>query len=172
MQLELRAEKQHCDIVQLQETVPFVDAGSPERDREREAQDELGQRWPRNGADNGIRSFKEPANFLPFAAAADAVRQSSSGLLIGRGESTCLEHSGDVGREIECRTVRERSRGGRAERFARDEASQKDRAAGGSRRTITSRPGLVASASSGSVAAIRPTGPSLRFAAKMVTAGA
>ena len=45
VQLELRAEKQHGDIVQLQETVPFVDAGSPERDREREAQDELGQRW-------------------------------------------------------------------------------------------------------------------------------
>src|ERR687891_2920986 len=71
VQLELRAEKQHCDIVQLQETVPFVDAGSPERDREREAQDELGQRWQRNGADNGIHSFKEHTNFVPFAAAAN-----------------------------------------------------------------------------------------------------
>jgi hypothetical protein len=69
--LNSELKKQHCDIVQLQETVPFVDAGPPERDREREAQQELGQRWLRNGPDNGIRSFKEPAKFPPFAVAAD-----------------------------------------------------------------------------------------------------
>jgi hypothetical protein len=69
MQLELGGEKQHGDIVQLQETVPFVDAGPPERNRESNAQDELGQRRLGNRANDGICAFNEDANSLPFAAA-------------------------------------------------------------------------------------------------------
>ena len=37
MQLELRAEKENRNVVQLQETVPFVDTGSPEWSREPDA---------------------------------------------------------------------------------------------------------------------------------------
>lgn len=44
MQLELRAEEEDRDVVQLQETVPFVDPGSPEWSREPDAQDKLGKR--------------------------------------------------------------------------------------------------------------------------------
>ena len=57
------------------------------------------------------------------------------------------------------------------ERLARGEARQEDRAAGRQSRTMTSSAGRVTSASSGSVASMRPTGPSPRFAAKMLTAG-
>ena len=41
------------------------------------------------------------------------------------GEGTRLQHSGNVGGKIECRTVCERCRRGRAEWFAGDEARQK-----------------------------------------------
>src|SRR3546814_15779376 len=64
MQLELRAEKQHCDVVQLQKAVPCVDAGSPERDRQTEAQDELGHGRLRDGANDGIHPFGKPADPL------------------------------------------------------------------------------------------------------------
>jgi len=43
-QLELCAEKEGCYIVQLKETVPFVDAGSPERSSKADAQHKLRQR--------------------------------------------------------------------------------------------------------------------------------
>ena len=44
MQLELIAEKEDRYVVQLEETVPFVDAGSPEWSREGDAQHKLGER--------------------------------------------------------------------------------------------------------------------------------
>ena len=71
MQLELAAEKQHGDIVQLQEAVPFVDAGSPERDGESEAQDELRQRRLGNRTNDGIYPFNEATESLPSVAAGD-----------------------------------------------------------------------------------------------------
>jgi hypothetical protein len=68
MQLEFLAEKEDRNVVQLQETVPFVDTGSPEWSREPDAQDKLGERRLGDQASNGIRSVNEPADRLPSVA--------------------------------------------------------------------------------------------------------
>src|SRR5258708_10006179 len=44
MQLELRAQKEDRTVGQLQDTVPFVDTGSPEWSRKSDAHDKLGKR--------------------------------------------------------------------------------------------------------------------------------
>ena len=45
MQLELIGEQGHRGVVELQESVPLEDAGSPEGHRERKSQNELDKRW-------------------------------------------------------------------------------------------------------------------------------
>src|SRR5258708_35512491 len=68
MQLELRAEKVDRSFVQLQETVPFVDAGSPEWSGEPDAPHKLGERRLRDLGNNGVRPLNELANGLPSVA--------------------------------------------------------------------------------------------------------
>jgi len=68
MQLKLRAEKEDCDIVQLQETVPFVDTGSPERSRKPDAQHKLSERRLGDPFNNRIRPLNEPADRVPYVA--------------------------------------------------------------------------------------------------------
>src|SRR5712692_4813573 len=65
MQLELCAEKENRSVVQLQETVPFVDTGSPEWSREPDAQDKLGERRRRDQGNTGVHPFNEPTDRLP-----------------------------------------------------------------------------------------------------------
>src|SRR5467141_4758400 len=65
MQLELCAEKENRSVVQLQETVPFVDAGSPEWSREPDAQDKLGERRRRDQGNTVVHPSNEPTDRLP-----------------------------------------------------------------------------------------------------------
>src|SRR5258708_1317080 len=65
MQLELCAEKENRSVVQLQETVPFVDAGSPEWSREPDAQGKLGERRRRDQGNTGVHPSNEPTDRLP-----------------------------------------------------------------------------------------------------------
>src|SRR6266849_2631089 len=55
-------------VVQLQETVPFVDAGSPEWSRESEAHDKLRERRLGDRRNNGVHPLKEPTDRLPSVA--------------------------------------------------------------------------------------------------------
>jgi hypothetical protein len=66
MQLKLVAEKQDCSVVQLQEAIPFVDPGSPERSRKGDAQHELGERRLGDQFNNRIRPLNEPPDRLPY----------------------------------------------------------------------------------------------------------
>src|SRR5258708_15826742 len=68
MQLELRAEKEDRSVVQLQETVPFADAGSPEWSREPDAQDNLGERRLGDQPNHGVHPLNELADRLPSVA--------------------------------------------------------------------------------------------------------
>src|SRR5216684_4387553 len=68
MQLELRAEKVDRSVVQFQETVPFVDAGSPEWSRESDAHDKLRERRLGDRRNNGVHPLKEPTDRLPSVA--------------------------------------------------------------------------------------------------------
>src|SRR5260370_34155083 len=68
MQLKLSAEKEDCHIVQLQETVPFVDTGSPERSRKGGAQHQLGETRLGDRFSNRIHPLKEPLDRVPYVA--------------------------------------------------------------------------------------------------------
>lgn len=100
MQLELRAEKEDCYIVQLEETVPFVDAGSPEWSGKSDAQHKLGERGVGDQFNNRIHSLNEPADRVPYVAD-DLPRHDVSFLRKDRCERARVQQSANVGGEIE-----------------------------------------------------------------------
>jgi hypothetical protein len=124
VQLEFRGKKQHGDIIQIKEAVPFVDTRPPERDCESETQYGLCERRLSNRTNDVIHLFDKPAYLPPLAATGDLPSRARrhSTLLMKRGKDACREHSGDVSREIECRAVCKSGGRGRAERFAFDKA--------------------------------------------------
>jgi hypothetical protein len=72
VQLEFRAEKQHSGIVQLEEAIPFENAGTPKGDREAEAQHQLRERRLGNHLSDGSQPMDEPADRLQCAATGDS----------------------------------------------------------------------------------------------------
>src|SRR5262249_26780094 len=158
-------------LVQLQETVPFADTGSPEWSREADAQDKLGEGRRRDPGNDGVHSLNALTDRLPQApgdwlrkghlfspqrTVVNAPASTNPPMLAARLNDGLSENPAAAAAPRESPEMR------RVRKIAPP---------GGSRRTSTSRAGRVNRPSSGPATSIGHTEPSLRFAAKTLTAG-
>ena len=97
MQLELRAEKEDRSVVQLQETVPFVDAGPPEWGREPNAQHKLGERRLGDRRNKGVHPLNKLADRLP-SVAGDSLGTAASAAL---SDSPSFDLAANIGGLLE-----------------------------------------------------------------------
>src|ERR1700722_1606109 len=172
MQLELVGEEGHRGVVELQESVPLEDAGSPEGHRERKSQNELDKRW--------LGDRPHQATGLVDENGRGTEPLPGGGLLLHRSHRRSpISTEVNAPASIMPAIAAPMSNDGEACRAAPAatpsvspaiSADRNSAPPAGRRRTSTSKRGRVISPSSSWPALIFSNGSLLRLAAKIVTA--